>query len=235
MYYAGNGEYTGTGVYDTMPPTVAVRDRKITIKPGTNTEEFKHVSLLGPNFRLTDIPLNKVRDIAYDEIKNLIWLATNASGDPIRSFNAQSQVVSTIPSSIGIGSNICGLTMAHIDGNRFLWASDLSTNKIYKIDLDGATYVDNTLDAHPMDAITCFSDTRLKRIIIECKNVSHSENQMSFSVYSMQGEKLFYKQFNGRYIWDGAYSRGRLLPRGVYAIKVIANHIEKNVILHKLW
>ena len=237
LYFAGNGEYTGTGVYDTLPPTAAKRDRKITIKAGTNDEEFKHVSLFGPNFRFTDIPLRKVRDIAYDEVNNMIWLATNATGDPIRSFNTQAQVVSTISSSIGIGSDICGLTMATMDDHRILWASDLSTDKIYKIDLDYTTSINNHVksDAVYLPGIVCQVDNVSKKVIIENRNITGGDRNISLTLYTMQGDEVFCTTFSNRYIWNGNSQAGKQLSRGIYLAQIKAVNSEKHLAIHKMW
>ena len=238
LFYAGNGEYSGIGAnYDTLPPTVAIRDRKITPKAGTNDDEFKHLSLFGPNFRLTGIPLRKVRDIAYDEENNIIWLATNAIGDPIRCFNSQSQVVSTIPSTIGIGKDICGLTMAVIDNHRILWASDLTTDKIYKIDLDYATSINTPAknDIGYLHGIVCRVDNVSKKVLIENRNITEGGRNISLTLYTTQGIEIFCATFSNKYAWNGNSSAGIKLSGGIYLAQVRIGNSEKHFVIHKMW
>ncbi len=236
LYYAGNGVYQGNGPIDTLPPTISVRARKLTIKPGTNDLEFAHLSLFGNNFKFTNIPLNKGRDIAWDEKNNVIWLATNATGDPIRGFNQQSQVVGSIPSSIGIGNNICGLTMTYINNHRIIWASDLTTNKIYKIDLDPATIIHNQTmnDATTLQNIVCRVDPFTKKVIFKNTDMATDRNVL-LTISTVQGENVLCVVFKNRYVWNVTSETGKRLAQGVYISQVTIENKMKNMLIHTTW
>ena len=84
-----------------------------------------------------------VHDIAYEGINNVradgdMWIACDDAQNPVKALNSSGQVVDEVAASIGIGTDIWGL--AYEKGtSRFLWVSNQTDEKIYKVDLDGTT------------------------------------------------------------------------------------------------
>ena len=178
-----------------------------------------------------------VRDIAYDEENNLICLATSATGDPVRCFNTQSQVVTTLSTSIGIGDNICGLTMAVVEGHRILWASDLTTDKIYKIDLDYTTSINNHtfIQSGHINDIVCRVDHTLKKVVIQNRNLNQQDKPVSLILYTIQGDRVFSSVFHGKYTWNGYSHVGKPVAQGMYLLQVKAGFWEQSMVIHKSW
>ncbi len=84
-----------------------------------------------------------IRDIAYEGISNTrtdgdMWIACDDRENPLKALNSSGQLVDQVPASIGIGRDLWGL--AYEKGtSRFLWVSNQTNNRIYKVDFDGTT------------------------------------------------------------------------------------------------
>lgn len=108
---------------------------------GCYTYPFSGSSFTGQSTYIDDYEGNPDgHDIAYDN--GDIWMAVNAGTNPIRRYNTGGFVTGVIPDTIGIGTEIRGLTY---EEGEYLWASNITTDKIYKIDvsnvaLDRATW-----------------------------------------------------------------------------------------------
>lgn len=81
---------------------------------------------------------NSGYDIAYES--GNIWLAVDNATSPIRCYEATSGgVLEAIPASIGIGSTVRGITYELDTDSPFIWASNPTTDELYRIDVDPPT------------------------------------------------------------------------------------------------
>lgn len=132
-----------------------------------------------------------VHDIAYEGINNIradgdIWIACDDAQNPIKALNSSGQVVDEVPASIGIGSDIWGL--AYEKGtSRFLWVSNQTDNKIYKVDVDGTTDIQKD-----QNFIVDFKDNFKVNVTAECIKlfISYSGNSQ-VTVSDIKGRVCF--------------------------------------------
>lgn len=149
-------------------------------------------------------------DIAYD--LGDIWVACAAPGTPILRYNSSSTIVDQIESSLVPSAT--GLTM---DDDGFLWASDNTNGKIYKIDPDGTGTGEGDTQGIADAAVILSPNPFLGSLTITGTGFGSVVN---ITICDMSGRIVRTAQTDGCFTWTGTDGSGALLPNGVYTITV---------------
>lgn len=148
-------------------------------------------------------------DIAYEGNANgtgEIWFATNATS-PIRAYNTSG----TLTYASNIIPSVRGMAFFSSGGHRYLWASCPSDGRIYLIDIDGTTGIEEggtgtgecslTCSGNPFSQSATFTGTGFAGGAI-------------LEVFDMTGRVILSSPFTGTCTWSDA------APAGVYCVRV---------------
>ncbi|GEM_PF-558883 len=146
-----------------------------------------------------------------------IWVATDDSDSPIRAYKLDDGTLTD-----GIDSNLVssarGLAYSHANNHRYIWASNPSDKKIYKVDLDGSTGVAGEHRCQLLEtSLTADVNPFGGSVIITGSGFSGTTGIEIFDTY---GHRILEAPFSGSYSWNGHRGDGTQVPSGVYYVKV---------------
>lgn len=166
------------------------------------------------------------RDIAYEPKSatpgdGVIWLAvSDDTVYPIKSFKgnqpSSSTVEDRIAATVGIGNDIHGLAyQTGENGERFLWANNMSEKKIYKIDLDKETsVVGMNGQAGTLKDVAVMPFITGESVLLTWSGFAE---KVTVRIYSMAGKLLQNRRIPGETLNLG---NEHTLSSGVYVIEV---------------
>lgn len=148
---------------------------------------------------------SQTRDIAITP-EGHIWVATDWTSMPLRLYNTSNQMIDYIDS--GLIPAARGVTM---DGDGYLWVSDIENDLIYKLDLteggagssEPGAASSLAASANPFSASMTVTGTGF-------------EEQAVITIYSLGGRLVEDAPFNGSYQFGGSEE----VSRGVYLARV---------------
>lgn len=148
---------------------------------------------------------SQTRDIAITP-EGHIWVATDWSSIPLRLYNTSNQMIDHIDNSLIPAAR--GVT---IDGDGYLWVSDIQNDLIYKLDLTEGVGGSSGPGAVPSLAVSAnpFSSS------VTLTGTGFGE-QAAVTIYSLGGRLLVDAPFNGSYLFGGSEE----VSRGVYLARV---------------
>ena len=152
-------------------------------------------------------------DIGYQQNDGVgdIWMANDNATSPVACYEAGSGgIVSSLPASIGIGSDIRGVTFEGASG-QFMWVSNQTTDKIYRIALYTDIEDGSTLDVSGSVSIGVTQNPFYSSTLV---NFAGFPGEVSVEVFDLRGRLVFSEFAEGNLLLNG-----ELLPSGTYIVR----------------
>lgn len=149
-------------------------------------------------------------DIAY--LNGDIWMAVDNSTSPIRCYEKTSGgVLEAIPASIGIGSDVRGVTYETGTDSPYLWVSNQTTDELYRINLfTGIADNDKLLLSNLW--LSCSTNPFHSSVVISGNGFFGAS---ILEIYDITGRVLESVGFSGTYTWNATG-----MPDGAYLVNV---------------
>ncbi|MCD4774416.1 MAG: T9SS type A sorting domain-containing protein [Candidatus Aegiribacteria sp.] len=149
-------------------------------------------------------------DIAY--LNGDIWMAVDNSTSPIRCYEkASGGVLDAIPASIGIGSDVHGVTCETGTDAPYLWVSNQTTDELYRINLfTGIADDDKPLLSNLR--LSCSTNPFYSSVVITGNDFFGAS---ILEIYDVTGRILESVSFSGTYTWNATG-----IPDGAYFVNV---------------
>ncbi|MCD4706562.1 MAG: T9SS type A sorting domain-containing protein [Candidatus Sabulitectum sp.] len=152
-------------------------------------------------------------DIGYQpsDAAGDIWMATDNATSPVSCYQTTSGgIVMSLPASIGIGSDIRGVTFEDGSG-QFIWVSNQTTNELHRIDL--YTDIDGS-SAIEIQGTAGISFTQNPFHNSTALSLTGFTGKVSLEVFDIRGRKVFSKVTESSLLLNG-----ESLPSGTYLIR----------------
>jgi len=163
-------------------------------------------------------------DIGYQPVNGGgdIWMATDEPTSPVKCYEATSGgVCAAIPASIGIGSDIRGVTF---DTNNHLWVSNPTTDKLYEIS-DYVGISSPSVESMQPQSLSVGCNPFNSTLVISINGFG--ENSV-LEIYDLQGRLIHSVAVANSYTWDAAN-----IPSGTYILRVTGDSgpvISRNIV-----
>lgn len=158
------------------------------------------------------IGLPSFYDIAYESVDGTgdIWYACDNSDSPIKAFSTAGVLTSCIWNSVVPAAH--GLCF---ESDRYLWASNIYTDEIYRINLspEGIESGD-TIDGI---SLTSNSNPFESSVVILCTGLS---DDVELRIFDITGRTVLTSIFGGSFTWGGTDEYGNTVPAGSYIVNV---------------
>lgn len=152
-------------------------------------------------------------DIGYQpsDAAGDIWMANDNATSPISCYqSATGGIVTSLPASIGIGSDVRGVTFEDGSG-QYMWVSNQTTDKLYRIDLytdiEGSSVIG-------IQGTACISFTQNPFYDSTVISLTGFSGNISVEIFDLRGRKVFYENTE-----DNLLLNGESLPSGTYLIR----------------
>ncbi|MCK5786072.1 MAG: T9SS type A sorting domain-containing protein [Candidatus Sabulitectum sp.] len=152
-------------------------------------------------------------DIGYQQNDGVgdIWMANDNATSPVSCYEAGSGgIVSSLQASIGIGSDIRGVTFEGASG-QFMWVSNQTTDEIYRIALYTDIEEGSTLDLPGSANITLTQNPIYSSTLV---NFNGFPGEVSVEVFDLRGRRVISEFVEGSLLLNGEQ-----LPSGTYIIR----------------
>ncbi|MCK4807774.1 MAG: T9SS type A sorting domain-containing protein, partial [Candidatus Aegiribacteria sp.] len=141
------------------------------------------------------------------------WMAVDNATSPIRCYEETSGgVLEAIPASIGIGSDIRGVTYETGTDAPCLWVSNQTTDELYRIDLYNTGISDDDGQILPDLELSCSSNPFFSSVVITGSGYSGTSN---LEIHDTSGRMVENVNFSATYTWN---TTG--IPAGAYIVTV---------------
>ena len=148
-------------------------------------------------------------DIAY--LDGDIWMAVDNATSPVRRYEQTSGgVLEAIPASIGIGSDIHGVTCETGTDGPYLWVSNQTTDELHRIDLLTGINDDEPVMSHLQ--LSCSTNPFLSSVVITCSDCSGAS---ILEIHDVAGRMVERVNFIDTYTWNAGG-----IPAGAYIVTV---------------
>ncbi len=147
-------------------------------------------------------------DIGYSGGK--IWFACDDADSPIKAFSTTGALVDYIWNSVVPAAH--GLCF---EDDQFLWASNMYTDELYRIDLTptGIEGEEVQTSLSLVSSVNPFSSS------VTIEGTGFSEAAI-LEIFDIMGRKVYTASFNGSHTWGGFDMQGNQVPSGTYTALV---------------
>ncbi|MEA3266159.1 MAG: T9SS type A sorting domain-containing protein [Candidatus Fermentibacteria bacterium] len=152
-------------------------------------------------------------DIGYQpsDAQGDIWMANDNATSPVACYQVTSGgIVMSLEASIGIGSDIRGVTFEEGSG-QYLWVSNQTTDELYRIELTTGTEDASTIDLPGIVEITASQNPFYSSTVI---TLTGFPGEVSLEVFDLRGRRVMSEVAEGCLLLDGTS-----LPSGAYLIR----------------
>lgn len=152
-------------------------------------------------------------DIGYQpsDAAGDIWMANDNATSPVACYQATSGgIVMSLPASIGIGSDIRGVTFEGTSG-QFLWVSNQTTDEFYRVDLYTDIDGSSTTEIQGTASISFTQNPFYGSTVV---NLNGFTGEAFIEVFDIRGRKVFSKTAGGSFLLNG-----ESFPSGAYLIR----------------
>jgi hypothetical protein len=186
---------------------------------GYSVETFSWTGTVGSTPYINSFTgLNTAYDCGFSG--TLLWVAADGADSPVKAYNSSGVLQQYIPGSL-VGSNARGVDF---DANGYLWVSNPTTDKIYKISL--STGVEGEEGAElPSAALTAGPNPFSGTVLVQ----GGPAQAATIQVFDLGGRLLLDAPYSGSFTLDG----GDLVP-GAYLLRVSSSTEERSIRLVRI-
>ncbi|RKZ03199.1 hypothetical protein DRQ25_17950 [Candidatus Fermentibacteria bacterium] len=153
-------------------------------------------------FRSLGLPI--FYDIGY--MAGNIWYACGNSTAPVKAFSTSGVLVDSISDSvIPSAQGLC------FENDQFLWASNIYTDELYRINLDPTGIEEEEIQ----NTLSLVSSNNPFTSSVTVQGTGFSEAAV-LEIFDIMGRKVYTASFNDSHIWDGLDMNGNQVPSGTY-------------------
>ncbi len=169
-------------------------------------------ALLPGPYLFQPINLPSFYDIAYESVDGDIWYACDDSDSPIKAFSPTGALTSYIWNSVVPAAH--GLCF---ESDRYLWASNINTDEIYRIDLvpEG---IESGSVPNEIFVLSSNSNPFESSVVIYGSGLS---GEAEIAIFDITGRTVLTSSFENSFLWNGEDDNGNTVPAGSYIVNVI--------------
>ncbi|MBN2585688.1 MAG: T9SS type A sorting domain-containing protein [Candidatus Fermentibacteraceae bacterium] len=161
-------------------------------------------------------------DIGYNNGE--IWFACDDSDSPIKAFNTAGALTGYVMDTVVPAAN--GLCF---EDSRFLWASDIHADRLYRIDLNPTGIAGGgVLAGH---SLSCSMNPFYS--IVTVSGEGYAPDAV-LEVFDLSGRMVLSAPFNGTFTWSGCSEAGDQVSPGAYIVVVRDGLHRENLSLVRL-
>ncbi len=148
---------------------------------------------------------SQTRDIAMTP-DGYVWVATDWTSIPLRLYNTDDQMIDSIDDSV-LPPLARGVTL---DDEGYLWVSNVTNDKIYKIDLTEGM---EEGEQSPARVVSASANPFSGQVTITGHGYG---SEATITISDVSGRTLVDEQFDGSYVFDGPGE----ISRGIYFVTI---------------
>jgi len=161
-------------------------------------------------------------DIGYSDGE--IWFACDDSDSPIKAFSTTGALTGYVMDTVVPAAH--GLCF---EDSRFLWASDIYTDKLYRIDLNPTGIAGGEVQAGL--SLSCSMNPFYTIVTVSGEGFSPDA---ILEVFDLSGRLVLSVPFNGYFNWSGSSEAGDQVASGAYIVVVRDGSHQENLRLVRL-
>lgn len=141
-----------------------------------------------------------------------IWMACDDATSPIKAFDTNGKLTYAIYDTvIPAAHGLC------FESDRYLWASNIYDDEIYRIDLEPVG-VGGSASSPIEGAVTLRSSANpfQSSVVLSATGIDTGR----LEIFDLAGRKIISKRFQGSFTWDGRGSSGSPVEAGPYLVRV---------------
>jgi len=162
------------------------------------------------------IGLPSFYDIAYESVDGTgdIWYACDDSDSPIKAFSPGGALTNYIWNTVVPAAH--GLCF---ESSRYLWASNIYTDEIYRIDL-APEGIESGSVSNEIFNLSSNINPFESSVIIMGNGLS---GEAGLVIFDITGRTVLTSSFENSFLWNGEDENGITVPAGSYIVNIVNN------------